>query len=194
MKFLPKIPWFGLALFYSACAAAGNLTHKPLEELMEGPGAPAFSAKSSEYEIKAAFVYQFAKFIEWPSEVLQNEDFCIGVIGKDPFGQALDSLAGEIMHDKPIVIKRFRTADEARGCQMVFIGKSEWARTADILTRLQKAPAITIGDAAGFAERGGMIGFRVQGKKVRFDINAQNAERAGLKISSKLLRLARVVP
>jgi hypothetical protein len=146
-----------------------------------------------EYQIKAAFLYNFAKFVEWPANEASHpaHSIVIGVLGDDPFGGFLEqTLVGKTYHDKPLVARRVQKSEDPASFQVLFISKSEEARLGDILTSLDGASVLTVSDMDHFADRGGMIGFRREGNKVRFEINADAAARAGLTISSQLLKLA----
>ena len=150
----------------------------------------------TEYDVKAAYLYNFAKFVEWPppDEESARRRFVIAVLGDDPFGRTLEeTLAGKTVGDRSFAVRRVSTPEQAEGAQIVFVSASEWARLPHVLRVLDGAGALTVGDMRQFAERGGMIGFRMEGRKVRFDINPEPVERAGLRMSSQLLRLARIV-
>jgi len=147
-----------------------------------------------EYQVKAAFLYNFAKFVEWPAESLpQDTDaVTIGVIGEDPFGAILeDTLDGKTCcHDRRLVARRFRRVEDAASAQILFIGASEESHLPEILSALDGANVLTVSDIDRFADRGGVIGFRREGNKLRFEINTDAAAHAGLTISSQLLKLA----
>jgi len=147
-----------------------------------------------EYQVKAAFLYNFAKFVEWPAEALSptTDVVVIGVFGEDPFGAILEqTLEGKTCcHDRRLVARRFRRGKDATSAQILFIGASEDGRLADILANLDGASVLTVSDIDHFTDRGGMIGFRREANKVRFEINADAAAHAGLTISSQLLKLA----
>jgi hypothetical protein len=149
----------------------------------------------TEYEVKAAFLYNFTRFVEWPPDALARSDvFIIGILGRDPFGGALDAaVQGKNVLQKELAVRRFATAREASGSQILFISPSEEARLPLVLRELEGANTLTVGETDGFARRGGMIEFRIESNRVRFDINVVTAERAKLKLSSQLLKLARVV-
>jgi hypothetical protein len=152
------------------------------------------SARPTEHEVKAAFLYNFAKFVRWPDEGAAGSPFVIAVVGEDPFGAVLDrTLAGKTILDRKVELRRLRDVQGPSGVQILFVSPSEQARLAPLLERLEGAPVLTVGDSEGFAERGGMIEFRVVGDVVRFDINLGQVEKAGLKMSSQLIRLARQV-
>lgn len=152
---------------------------------------PAFS----EYQVKAAFLYNFAKFIEWPDKALSgDEPIVVGVLGDDPFGEVLDeTLSGKKVGSHLLSIKRFSRLTGSEHCHILFIADSEAGRTAEILARVGSAPTLTVGEAPGFAERGGMIGFVIEERRVRFDVNLKAVRDAGLKPSSQLLKVARNV-
>jgi len=150
----------------------------------------------SEYQVKAVFLYNFAKFVEWPSHALAapSDPIVLGVLGDDPFGQTLEeTLHGKSANGHPIAIRRFKSEKQLKGCQIIFVSGSEKDRLRDIFRGLSNSDALTIGDTDGFAREGGIINFVLQENHVRFEVNIDAAERAHLKISSKLLSLAKVV-
>jgi hypothetical protein len=158
------------------------------------PGASELAAPT-EYQVKAAFLYNFAKFVEWP-DAQPRAPFVIGVLGEDPFGPVLDqTVTGKTVMSRPFAVRRLADAADAPQVDILFIAASERARLPEVLGRLRGANVLTVGDSESFVDRGGMVGFRTAGNMVRFDINLREANRAGLKISSQLLRLAgHVVP
>jgi hypothetical protein len=154
------------------------------------------SDRPTEYEVKAAYLYNFAKFVEWPADTFKdaNEPFVIAVVGRDPFGTALDQLlAGKTVNGHPVEIRRVADPSQARGSHIVYVAAPEDGTVPLALRRVSGDGVLTVGDGQGFAARGGIIGFRTEDRRVRFDINAHRAERAGLKVSSQLLKLARIV-
>lgn len=156
----------------------------------------ADSTTPTEYEVKAAFIYNFAKYIRWPeaSTSETSKPFVIGVIGRDPFGQALDdAVRGRSLEGRAVVARRFGRVEEVADCDILFIGLSERNNLQRIFEALRHAPVLTIGDMDRFAEHGGMINLTTEEKRVRFEINVEAAERAGLRLGSQLLRLARIV-
>jgi len=160
------------------------------------PGAGAQANSSSEYQVKAAFLFSFAKFIDWPpgSFASPQSPFSICILGADPFGPAIDdSLRGKTIGDRAVVVRRAREPGEVRRCQIVFISSSENRRLSEILSSLQGASVLIVGDADHFADSGGTIGLMLEENRIRFAINTDAAESAGLKISSKLLALAKIV-
>lgn len=163
---------------------------------LSGASPPPSPANASEYQIKAAFVYNFAKFVEWPGDTASSGGpaLIIGVLGDDPFGQTLsDTVRGKTVNGRGLVVKRFPSLRELEPCQVLFLGSSVADHIPEILSRIQGTAVLTVGEGEQFALAGGMVGFMTEDNKVRFAINAQSAERAGLKISSKLLALARIV-
>lgn len=148
---------------------------------------------ATEYRIKAAFLYNFSRFVNWPEEIQQPGRFTICVLGIDPFGDALDSLAGKAVHDSQLDILHLPGTAVAGECRIVFVSDSESDRIDSILAPLEGRAVLTVSDCAAFAEKGGMIRLKLVNNKVRFDINIDAAQRAGLNISSKLLSLATIV-
>ena len=176
----------GLAAVATLTVAMTVATPLPLEA--------AGAERPTEYEVKAAFLYNFAKFVKWPDDEPLGATFVIAVLGTDPFGPALDStLAGKTVLDRSVEIRRIDSVAAASGAQILFIGSSEKARLGEIVTALGTARVLTVGDMDGFVERGGMIGFKLRQEVVRFDINLDQVNRAGLKMSSQLVRLAQRV-
>jgi hypothetical protein len=158
--------------------------------------ASAAEPAPTEYEIKAAFIYNFAKYVEWPEEttVDSGDVFVIGVLGDDPFGPLLDKIAeNRTIGDKPIVIRRFDRIEDYTPCHILFVAASEQDHLPAIIEALGDSPVLLIGDTRGFARTGVAVNFVIEHSKVRFQINPEAAARAGLRISSKLLRLATIV-
>ena len=155
------------------------------------------AAVLTEHEAKSVFLYHCGWFVEWPATTVQGgaqRSFIIGVFGANPFGNVLDT----IMRDKtireyPVVIKYYQRIEDAVSSHILFISAAEEARLASILAGLAGTSVLTVSDLEGFAERGGMITLRIVDKKVHFDINVEATGRTGLKLSSQLLKLARVI-
>ena len=154
-----------------------------------GGGAP------TEYQLKAAFIYNFAQYVQWPApEGNPHRPFVIAVIGRDPFGVALDdAVNGQSVDQRPIVVRRMTRMEDVSNCNILFICGSERANLLRILALLRHAPVLTIADMERFGESGGMINLVTERKRVRFDVNLSAMERAGLKAGSQILRLARMV-
>jgi hypothetical protein len=143
----------------------------------------------TEWEVKAAFLFNFAKFVDWPATKLPpSAPLIIGTLGEDPFGSDLEkTIGGKNVLGHPIEIRRYASSTDARQAHIVFIDDSEKRRHSQILKTLSDASVLTVGDTENFCEQGGMINFKLVANKVRFEINQGAAEKEGLKISSKLL-------
>ena len=151
---------------------------------------------SVEYQVKAAFLLNFVKFIEWPSEAFQNEKapVTLCVFGHDPFGSALDDIIrGRIVNNRSVLVRRINEMRDLKSCQLVFVSAADDKRLPEVLISLKDASAIVVGETEGFAERGGGIQFFLEDNRLRFAVNVDAAQRARLKVSSKLLALARIV-
>jgi hypothetical protein len=156
------------------------------------PGA-APAQVANEYEVKAAFLFNFTRFVDWPPSS-RSALFCIGVDGADPFNGVLeDVVKGRSVGGRAIAIKHFKPGDDASACEVIFISATNTAKAAAVLVQFKGAPILTVGDAPDFCKIGGVIGFSVLGNKVKLDINPAAALRAHLQISSKLLTLASLV-
>jgi hypothetical protein len=164
-----------------------------LATLLQMPSLTAQEAKPSEYAVKATYLFNFARFVEWPAgaAATAKDSFAICVLGQDPFGQALDAtLAGEAVEGKPVVAKRISRLQDSADCRILFISPSEDIRLKEILTAVNKSAVLTVSDMPQFARRGGMIQFVLDGSRVRFEVNLTNARDAGLTLSSELLKVA----
>ena len=152
-----------------------------------------------EYEVKAAFLFNFAQFIEWPAQAFTNAatPFVIGVVGDisdNRFGHVLNQIMqGETIAGRRILLKFPRQFEELAGCQILFIGRSEQARLPQILSLVNRAGVLTVGETDSFTRLGGIINFITRDNKVRFELHLDNAARAGLKVDAKLLKVAQVV-
>ncbi|MBN2201031.1 YfiR family protein [bacterium] len=152
---------------------------------------------TSEYEIKAAFLFNFAKFIDWPVKpyVEAETHFAIGVLGRDPFGDALEqTIGGKTVKGRAIVIRRFRHISEYKPCDILFISESEKPGLPEIVQRLRRESVLTVSDMPEFGRRGGMIYLFTEDNKVRFSIRTDLTDRAGLRLGSRLLNLSRPQP
>jgi hypothetical protein len=160
--------------------------------LMAGPGR-AQDAQPTEYQIKAALVFNFAKFVEWPAAAFADvaSPIVIGILGDNPFNDELARIVRDkTINNRPLVVREFHSASEATNCHVLFISNSEKKRLPEILQSLQGSSALTVGETDRFTEIGGMINFFAEGKKIRFQINPGAARNAGLKVSSRLLSIA----
>jgi hypothetical protein len=154
--------------------------------------APAFD----EYQVKAAFLYNFAKFVDWPAGTFANAADPIGICiaGPNPFGSALEEMVqGKKVGDRPFVVRHLPDPQNADKCQILFIGAAEWKRIRATPDVLPKHAVLTVGETDDFTTLGGIIGFKLDGTRVRLLIAAETADRAKLHISSKLLSLAEIV-
>ncbi len=173
------------------CLVCGLLWFTASPPLVAAPSAPA-----REYQVKAVFLFNFLQFVEWPATVFpdQNSPIRIGVLGDDPFGSALEeAVRDEAINHRRLIVNRSHRVEDLRDCQLVFISKSENRRIDAILPLLNSHPVLTVSEVEGFARHGGVIAFYQDGKKVRFEINIGTAQRLGLKMSSELLRLGKIV-
>jgi hypothetical protein len=160
------------------------------------PAGSRAAAALTEYEVKAGFLYHVGWFVEWPATTVQDSapTFIIGVLGTHPFGGVLDDvMRGKTIRERPVVIEYYQRVEEAVSSHVLFISASEEPRLPAILAVLERTPVLTVSDLERFTEGGGMIALRLVDRKVHFDINMDATERAGLKLSSQLLRLAKVV-
>jgi hypothetical protein len=151
---------------------------------------------TAEYQVKAVFLFNFAQFVDWPATAFESEQapIVIGVLGEDPFGSYLDEVVqSEKIGDRALVVRRYRRVEDAAGCHVLFIGRSNAAQLDRVLARLQGRSVLTVGDLDNFCLRGGMVRFVTEKGKIHLRINVDAAKAAGLTISSKLLRWATIV-
>jgi hypothetical protein len=155
--------------------------------------ASAFQTSSSESsQVKAAFLYNFAQFIEWPSQAFADRDmpFTMCLIG-DSFDGMLDkTVEGETLDGRKIAVRRISHTDSLRTCHLVYVGRLEARRSMEVIAAAAGMPLLTVGDSEDFINLGGIIRFTESGNRVRFEINPDAAERAALRVSSRLLKLA----
>jgi hypothetical protein len=150
----------------------------------------------SEYQVKAAFLYNFIKFIEWPDKAfsLPADPIVVGLLGDDPFGTVLDeTLAGKSVQGRPLKVVRFPKLAAVERCHVLFVADSDPDHINAVVEREGRSPVLTVGELPGFIDLGGMIGFDVEARRVRFDVNLKALRAAGLKPSSQLLKVARSV-
>lgn len=140
-----------------------------------------------EYEIKAAFIYNFMRYIEWPTP---RTGYTVGILGDDPFEGFLDQFQSKPLSGKNIVVRAVKTAKDAKGCDVLFIPTSEMSHLDSVLGTLKGAPILTISDGNGFVDKGGQIGFFTERNRIRFMVNTEALQEADLKASSNLLKLA----
>ena len=151
------------------------------------------ASNPSEYAVKAAYLYNFGRFVEWPRNAPsgQTGDFAICVLGRDPFGTVLDTtISGERIDGKSVVARRIAKAGDAAGCRVLFISSSENKQLKEILSGLGKQSVLTVSDMPQFVDQGGIVQFVLAAERVRFEINLAAAQQAGLNLSSELLKVA----
>jgi hypothetical protein len=148
-----------------------------------------------EYDLKALFLYNFAQFVDWPAEAFPTAEtpLVLGVIGLDRFGKSLDDLTRtEATQRRKLTIARYRRVAEIQNSHILFIDRSQASNLEQILEKVRGKPVLTVSDIDGFARRGGMIQFITEEKKIRLRVNVPATKRAGLTVSSKLLKLAEI--
>ena len=156
----------------------------------------ALAQKADEYQVKGAFVFNFAKFVEWPPNSYRDRGspLAICIVGDDPFSSVLlGQLRTRTVGGHPVEVRELKSNDTLSVCQMVFVPVTEKNHVATIVRNLKGSSTLTVGETEGFAEQGGIINLMVEENKVRFEVTPLAAERAGLKISSKLLSIAKIV-
>jgi hypothetical protein len=160
------------------------------------PQAFSLNGQGVEYPVKLAFLYNFTKFIEWPPDSYRDPDapLAICIVGRDPFSPDIEGdLRTRIVGRHPVEVLTLKPTDTLSVCHMVFIPVTEKDQANKIVRDLKGSSTLTVGEAEGFARLGGIINLTVEGNKVNFEINQLAAQHAGLKISSKLLSLAKIV-
>jgi len=160
------------------------------------PQALSTNGEGVEYPVKLAFLYNFSKFIEWPAGSFRSPraPLTICIVGRDPFSPEIEGdLRTRMVGGHPVEVLTLKLSDVLQGCHMVFIPATEKDQAGRIVGNLKGSSALTVGETEGFAVLGGIINFTVEGNKVHFEVNPLAAQRAGLKISSKLLSLAKIV-
>jgi len=156
----------------------------------------AQSNAPGEYQMKAAFLFHFAEFVEWPAEAFQelNGPLTYCIVGDDPFRGALDeSLRGKRVGLHPLRVEHLKVSEPVQRCHVVFLGPTESKRLPEVLASVAGNPVLTVGDSESFVKGGGMIAFCLEGTKMRFEINLAAANTAKLKISARLLALAKTI-
>ena len=164
--------------------------------ILHAPLSIAQSEREIEYRFKAVYILNFFQFVEWPDSSFENDrsPIVLAVLGDDPFGKILDeTVQSEKVGSHPIIVKRFHVLNELGSCHAIFISSSEKGSVQTILKHVDDRPILTISDIDDFGDRGGDIGFYLENNKIRFAINMQALKQSDLKVSSKLLRLAKVI-
>jgi hypothetical protein len=155
------------------------------------------NSDSREYILKAGFIYNFTKFIQWPTEIqktIEQEDLVFCLAGKDPFGNTLDNLS-QGLREKGKGFSIIRNPDKKilPSCNILFVSRSENKRVENWSAGTKNYPILLIGDTTGYAQKGVGINFYIEGNKIRFEINSKAIERRGIRVSSELLNLAKIV-
>jgi hypothetical protein len=170
--------------------------------LMLAPSVRAQSVDEAKaLKVKAAYLYNFAKFIKWPDDALRDEEapFVIGVLGDDPFRQILDAtVKAKKVAQRPVKIRRLRWSKQVdraklKDCHVLYISKSERRRLKGVFAALEDQPVLLVAGIPGFASDGGMIGLVLEQQRIIFEINREALEQSKLKASARLLKLARIV-
>lgn len=160
------------------------------------PYARSQSEGSTEYSLKLAFLYNFTKFVEWPTDAFPNASapFEVCMVGRDPFGDHLEqSLRDRTVDNRPMAFRRSTSGDNLKGCQIVFVTAEAKGQAPSIVSRLKSSSVLTVGETKGFAANGGIVNFIVEENRLRFEVNLDAARQTRLSISSKLLALAKIV-
>jgi len=178
-----RAPFLGILGALLLCAAAATTVWAQTDPL-------------GEYQLKAAFLLNFAKFIEWPANPARDEKTPVAVciFRFDPYGGALDEIVrGKKINNRDVVVRRVSELPDLKACQMIFLSSREDHMLPEALNSLQGSNALVVGESDGFAERGGAIQFYLENNRLRFAVNVDALQRAQLNVSSKLLALARIV-
>jgi hypothetical protein len=158
--------------------------------------AASLPGQVDEYRVKAFFLYNFARYVDWPAESFKGpgDPIAICILGENPFGRALDqATTGKVVEGRPFVVRQIADIERPCHCQILFVNSSDRKRFRTIAAILKGSAVLTVGETPGFAADGGVVNFTLEDGKVRFEINVEAAGREGLRISSKLLSLAHIV-
>jgi hypothetical protein len=149
----------------------------------------------NEYEVKAAYLYNFAKYVEWPASAFarENAPLTLCIIGTSPLNEVIESLAGKTIKNRRLVIRQFSRIEDLNECHILFINAAVKTSYTQILASISSRPVLTVSDGTGFANTGGIIEFVPVGDKIRFKINNRTAQQVNIRISSHLLRLATTI-
>lgn len=174
-------------------SAASPLLAAVVATIISGSAAAVPQRTASEPDVKAAFLYNFTRYVTWPDGIPPDaEPFRVCVVADRQTTEAIQrTMAGETVNARPTETHVPRTPEEVKRCQLLFLGRDAEERSKPLLKAALGAPVLVVGDGESFPARGGAIGFVIEEGKVRFDIRSRNAERNGLSISSRLLSVAR---
>ena len=158
--------------------------------------APLPAEPATENRIKAAYLLNFARFVTWPEAAFKNSvaPIVLCVLGEDPIDSALPTIQYKRVQNRPLEIRRIKSLGELPSCHMLFVGKAAETSVQQILSALGDRPVLTVSSLPGFSMKGGMLTFIESENKIRFEVNLATTRTAGLSISSRLLKLARLVP
>ncbi|MGB5063131.1 MAG: YfiR family protein [Candidatus Competibacter sp.] len=156
---------------------------------------PLWSEAYSEYAVKAAYLYNFAKFVEWPPGAFSKNDapLVICIAGDNPFGDTLTVISNKTVDNHPVEVRNTSVMASFDRCHIIFISRAEQGRFKTVLAKLARLPILTVSDISGFAQFGGMIELFEAEQRIRFNININAARQANLRLSSQLLKLATIV-
>lgn len=157
-----------------------------------GNDAPTVPSEAGEYEVKAAYLYNFGKFVAWPEGSLPSSDpLVICVLGDDPFGAVLDdTIKDKTVRERALTVRRIKSTDRVRDCHILFLSSAEEHRLPGVLRGMGSANVLTVGETDAFLDKGGAITLVARDRKVRFEVNLRAAHKAGLEMSSQLLKVA----
>jgi hypothetical protein len=178
-----------------AFLGAGRVLARRALTLLTVAAIPAYTQAPpvGEYQVKAAFLFNFAKFVGWPPQAFKSPDEPMGicVFGPNPFGSTLEEMVrGKLLGKRGFVVYRVSEPQRARTCHILFLNEPEGNRSRSLLDQLAGASILTVGEAEGFLANGGVVNFKLDDARVRIEISTEAADRAQLHISSKLLSLA----
>lgn len=156
---------------------------------------PSKAGETSENEVKAAYLFNFAKFVEWPERAFatKTSPIILCILGDDPFGEALTSLEMKKIKGRSLTVVRAHNKEQIKTCHMLYVSESEKKELPEIFTKTDNKPCLTVSSIEDFASKGGMIGFVRKGKNIRFEVNLDMVKRVELSVSSRLLNLALIV-
>ena len=159
------------------------------------PSSPLQAQEVPEYQLKAAFLYNFAKFVEWPQDAFQdsNSSLIVGILGEDPFGDHIDFIRNKSVKNRKLEIRHFDTIEDANNCHILFVSASEAEGLVEVLESLNNLTILTVSDMDLFIENGGIIKFELNDEKLGFTINSEAIKQADFKISSQLLKFGKLV-
>jgi hypothetical protein len=184
---------------FSSLLARSSISPVLVLLLLLAQAARSFAADPqalTEYQIKAGFFFNFTRFVDWPESafVTASSPILVCVLGETPLTDLVTEVAlGKVVNGRAVSIRRVKASDDLRQCNLLFISAEEERHTAEILASLKKTNTLTVGETPGFAQAGGMINFSIQENRVKLELNLEAATRAGLKVNSKLIAVARLV-